>query len=149
MDAFEESLNDILVDTFNYILKYEETSLKTISDMPVTVTEAHMIEVISKRAGISSVSDIAAQLGIAMPTATVALKKLEKKGFVIKKQCTEDGRRSIVSLTALGERINRAHNLFHRKMVRNISSGFMEDERAVLMAAMQKMREFFRKRVEA
>lgn len=30
MNAFENSLNSVLVDTFNYILKYEETALKSI-----------------------------------------------------------------------------------------------------------------------
>ncbi len=149
MTAFENNLNDILVDTFNYILKYEESSLKTIADIPVTVTEAHMIEAISKKDGGSSVSDIASDLSIALPTATVAVKKLQNKGFVSKVPCSDDGRRFIVSLTELGKKVDKAHRIFHRMMVRNISKQFSENEKIILLAAINKLSTFFKDKVEA
>ncbi len=148
MDDFERSLNDILVNTFNNILKYEQTSLKTISDMPVTVAEAHMIEAISKRGGQSTVSDIANDLNIAPPTATVAVKKLEKKGFVIKVPFSKDGRRFIISLTRKGEKVNRAHSIFHRRMIRNISRNFTDAEKNILLAAVKRLGEFFKEKVK-
>ena len=149
MNDFETNLNNMLVDTFNYILKYEEMSLKTISSVPVTVTEVHMIEAINKKGGKASVSEIASVLNIAMPTATVALKKLESKGFVTKVPCTDDGRRTIISLTPLGQRIDKAHGIFHRKMVRNVSCGFLDSEKAILLTAVNKLSEFFKEKVEA
>lgn len=148
MNDFETNLNDILVSTFNSILKFEETSLKTIADTPVTVTEAHMIESISERSGSSTVSDIAGDLGIAMPTATVAVKKLEKKGFVTKAPFTDDGRRLLISLTEKGERIDRAHRVFHRRMVRNISTEFSDAEKEVLLSAIKKLNTFFKEKMK-
>jgi len=148
MNDFENSLNDLLVETFNFILKYEESSLKTISAASVTVSEAHMIEAIANNGGSSTVSDISILLNIAMPTATVAVKKLERKGFVIKVPCPEDGRRFIITLTALGQKVDKAHKIFHRKMVRNISNGFAENEREVLLTAIRKLSEFFKEKVE-
>ncbi|MGI6166966.1 MAG: MarR family winged helix-turn-helix transcriptional regulator [Eubacteriales bacterium] len=149
MDEFEKCLNDILVDTFNHILKYEETSLKTITDMPVTLAEAHMIEAISKRGGQSTVSEIASDLNIKPPTATVAVKKLEKKGLVVKMPFSKDGRRFIISLTKKGEKVNRAHSIFHRRMIRGISRGFTDAEKNILLSAAQKLGDFFRKKVKA
>lgn len=149
MNDFEQSLNNVLVDTFNTILKYEELSLKSISSVPVTVSEAHMIEAVGKQGGRTTVSEIASLLNIAMPTATVAVKKLESKGFVTKVPCTDDGRRAIISLTELGEKINRAHSLFHRRMVRNISNEFLDGEKEVLLSAIEKLSEFFKEKVEA
>ncbi|HHT53708.1 MAG TPA: MarR family transcriptional regulator [Clostridiales bacterium] len=143
MDEFEKSLNDILVNTFNNILKYEEASLKTIADIPVTMAEAHMIEAISKRGGQSTVSDIANDLNITPPTATVAVKKLEKKGFVIKVPFSKDGRRFIISLTRKGEKVDRAHSIFHRRMVRNISRKFTDTEKNILLVAVKKLGDFF------
>ena len=148
MNDFEKSLNSVLVDTFNFILKYEETSLKTIASVPITVSEAHMLEAISKNGENTNISDIAASLNITMATATVAVKKLEKKGFITKVPCLVDGRRFIVSLTDLGEKVDKAHSLFHRKMVRNISRGFNDEEQMMLLAAVEKLREYFKEKVE-
>lgn len=148
MNAFEHQLNDILVNTFNNILKYEESSLRTISDIPVTVTEVHMIESIMRREGCSTVSDIASDMDIAVPTATVAVKKLEKKGFVTKLPNSDDGRRFRISLTPLGERVGRAHGVFHRIMVRNISCEFSDGEKEILLSAFQKLNVFFREKIE-
>lgn len=148
MDDFERSLNDLLVDTFNYILKYEETSLKAISEVPITVSEAHMIESIAKSGGSSTVSNISAFLGIAMPTATIAVKKLESKGFVSKVTSVEDGRCSIITLTDLGKKVDRAHSIFHKRMVRNISNNFNEKEKNVLLSSIEKLSGFFKNKVE-
>ena len=150
MDTFEKSLNNVLVDTFNSILKYEESSLKKIVSVPVTITEAHMIEAVGehKEEG-TTVSDVASILGVSMPTATVALKKLESKGFVNKVPCAKDGRRTIISLTDMGKKINKAHNLFHRRMVLNISREFPETEKDVLFKAVTRLNDFFKERAEA
>jgi DNA-binding MarR family transcriptional regulator len=149
MSDFETNLNTVLTDTFNSILKYEETSLKTISSIPVTVTEVHIIETIAKKGDSTTVSEIASSLGIAASTATVAIKKLVSKGFVSKVPCAADGRRSIITLTEFGKRVDRAHSIFHRKMVRNISSGFSDEEKSILLNAVNKLSVFFKKKVEA
>ena len=73
MNDFEESLNSLLVDTFNSILKFEEKSLRSISGASVTVTEAHILEAIGKSGGGASVSEISALLRVTLPTVTVAI----------------------------------------------------------------------------
>ncbi|MCL2884291.1 MAG: MarR family transcriptional regulator [Oscillospiraceae bacterium] len=148
MDDFEDSLNTVLVETFNDILKYEEQSLRHIASPPVTIGEAHMIEAVGRQDG-ATVSGLAIFLGIAVPTATVAVKKLERKGLVQKVPCADDGRRAIIRLTPAGEKINRAHSIFHKKMVRNISREFAEPEKQVLLTAIEKLNDFFKNKVEA
>ena len=150
MNAFELSLNSVLVDTFNYILKYEEISLKKISGVPVTISEVHMIETIGKYDDDEvTVSRIAFLLNISMPTATVAVKKLESKGFIKKVPCEKDGRRTIVCLTDIGRRIERMHRLFHERMVKNISRQFADTEKEVLLKAINTLNTFFRVKIEA
>jgi len=150
MDDFETSLNNVLVETFNSILKLEEISLKKIVSVPVTITEAHMIEAIgTQESKEATVSEIASMMNISMPTVTVAVKKLESKGFIRKAPCAKDGRRAIISLTDLGKKINKAHGLFHKRMVRNIASQFQETEKEMLYRAITKLNEFFRERAEA
>ena len=150
MNDFEKSLNHVLVETFNYILKYEELSLKNFLNMPVTITEAHMIEAISTQEdNETTVSELASFLNISMPTATVAVKKLENKNFIKKVPCEKDGRRAIISLTDMGKRIEKAHRLFHEKMVRNISRQYIDAEKEVLLKAVTTLSEFFKEKVEA
>ena len=150
MDDFEKSLNNVLVDTFNLIMKFEESSLKEIVSVPVTITEAHIIEVIGEQdAKEITVSEIASMLSVSMPTATVGIKKLESKGFLKKMPCIKDGRRAIISLTEMGKKVYRAHNLFHKRMVRNISRQFQDTEKEVLFRAVTKLSDFFKEKVEA
>ncbi|MDR1689238.1 MAG: MarR family transcriptional regulator [Clostridiales bacterium] len=146
MNEFESNLNELLVKIFNFISRYEEKSLKAISKTPVTVTEAHILEIIA--CGGATVSEIAAALSVAVPTATVAVKKLENKCFVTKTASTLDARRFIIELTPEGARINRAHSLFHRKMIRYVSAGLSDSEKEALISAVKKLRDFFREKVE-
>ena len=145
---FEESLNNVLVDTFNNILKFEELSLRGIAPIPVTIGEAHMIEAIGRQGGATTASELSGRLGIALPTATVAVKKLERKGFVTKLPCSDDGRRNIISLTESGQRVDKAHRLFHKRMVRNISRNFLDSEKEILLSAIVKLDKFFKVKVE-
>ena len=150
MDDFEKSLNHVLVDTFNSILKYEENSIKKMASFPITITEAHMIEAIGAQENDEiTVSMIASALNVSVPTATVAVKKLESKGFIKKDSCAKDGRRAIISLTEMGRKIEKAHHLFHTRMVKNISRQFPDDEKDVLYRAITKLSEFFKEKVEA
>jgi len=150
VNDFETSLNRMLADTFNNILKYEEVSLRNVLGVPVTITEVHIIEAVGNQENReTTISRIASLLNISKPTATVAVMKLEQKGFVVKKPCERDARRIIVSLTDMGGRIDRMHRLFHAKMVKNISRQFADAEKEVLLRAVKTLSEFFKSRVEA
>jgi DNA-binding MarR family transcriptional regulator len=150
MDEFEESLNHILVDAFNNIIKYEERSLKKLSATPVTISEAHLIEAVGSRGDDEmTVSKIATILDISKPTVTVAIQKLEGKGYIKKAPCERDGRRMIVSLTDAGKRVERAHRLFHERMVRSLSRQFAGGEKEVLLRAVTKLSDFFREKAGA
>lgn len=148
MSEFEAAINNLLADTFNYILKFEEKSIKSFANIRITVSETHLIEAISKLNDNVTVGRIATELGVTMPTATVAVKKLESKGLVSKVTCSKDARRAIIKLTQTGEKINRAHQLFHTNMARNISRKFNENEKQVLMQAMEKLKMFFMEKIE-
>ena len=149
MKQFENELNGLLVSTFNSILKFEDMSLRAMSNMLITMSEAHALEAAGTLGENATVTEIAVKLGVTLPTATVAIKKLERKGLVVKKQCSEDGRRTIISLTEAGARANRAHTLFHRRMVRDISGGFSDNEKQVLLESIQKLSKFFEEKVGA
>ena len=91
MKPFEEELNRVIVDTYRSILRVEETILKQTDRVDLTIGELHMLESVGKgKDRRRTISEIAEDLGITLPSVTVAINKLMKKGYVEKIQSTTD-----------------------------------------------------------
>lgn len=148
MDIFAESLNDILVKAYRSILRLEEESLKTISDTSLSINEMHLIECVGKgkETGVT-ISKVASELCITRPSATIAVNKLEKKGYVKKINCQEDGRVVYVVLTDKGREIDAIHKQYHRDMVNEISKELDENERRYLIEGIHKLNNYFKKSI--
>ncbi len=85
MNTLDENLNGLLVDTFRSILKVEEKSIKAMGVNDLSINELHMLEAVGKQGPDgATVSAIAQELDITLPSTTVAVNKLEKKGYVKK-----------------------------------------------------------------
>jgi DNA-binding MarR family transcriptional regulator len=149
MDKFDSELNEILVDTFKSILKIEELSLKYQGLKDLSINEMHLLEEVGKSGdGGVTVGDLAQKLGITPPSVTAAINKLEKKGYVNKNRCNNDGRVVYVSLTKLGKKIDSVHRYFHRQMIRNISGELNEEEKAILYKGIVGLNEFFKNKAK-
>ncbi len=98
--------------------------------------------------GVQSVSGIAAALGITLSSVTIAVGKLVRKGFLTKARSEQDGRSVCISLTKEGKRIYRMHRYFHYKMIRELTGGFDEKEKRVLLAGVEKLDHFFKEKAE-
>lgn len=147
MDRFAQELNGLLVDAFRSILKIEEEMVQQMANRDLTINELHLLEAVAKGEAGSSISDIAADLGITLPSVTVAINKLAKKGYVEKIKSVQDGRQVLVQLTRLGRKVNAGHLYFHENMVRNISKGMSEDEKEVLVKGMTNLNMFFQRKL--
>lgn len=148
LDSFSSQLNEVLVDTFNNILKFEETLLKKSENIDLTINEMHLIEHVGKSNNDGkTISSLAQSLNITLPSVTVAINKLVKKGYVIKEKSSVDGRLVYVKLTDKGLRIDRIHQYFHVKMVKDISKEMTDEEKEVLIHGMEKLNGFFRKKL--
>jgi DNA-binding MarR family transcriptional regulator len=150
MDEFSRALNDILVEAYYNILHFEEQAIKKNNRIQLSINEMHLIESIGKadKSG-RTISEIAEDLNITMPSVTIAVNKLVKKGHVEKMKCTNDGRVVRVRLTKLGNTINTYHQFYHRNMVKQLSESFSAEERECLMRAIVKLNEFFQKSLES
>ena len=147
MDEFKRQLNEILVDTFKVIMKIEEISIKKIGG-DLSVSEAHILETAAKGGDNGqTISAIAENMGITLPSVTIAINKLAEKGYVKKVKSGSDGRRVFVVLTEQGKRMEDAHRYFHERMVRNLSSDLDEEEKNVLYNAMVKLNRFFERKL--
>ncbi|MCI1965910.1 MAG: MarR family transcriptional regulator [Oscillospiraceae bacterium] len=146
LDSFEKELNDILVDTFRSILKVEEDTLKS-TKIDLSISELHLLEAAGKdREHGRTISELAQELNITLPSVTVAINKLLKKGYVKKEKSGEDARMVYVVLTRQGSKVDHAHRYFHRQMVRQVSSEFSEDEKKILAKGISKLDAFFKEK---
>lgn len=157
-DEFAQKLNDLLVNTFQSILKVEEQVLRSTGETELSMSEVHVIESAGKGYPMplrqnpvftpdevtqQTIKDIADDLDITMPSVTVAVNKLVKKGYLEKLRSPEDGRKVFVGLTDKGQRVYRLHRRFHDLMVNRVSRIFSEDEQAILIRAIEKLDSFF------
>ena len=148
MDPYLATLNELFTTTYRSVLKVEEVMLRHLSNNSLTLSEMHMLECIGKRAGDVTITDIAQELDVTPPSVTMAVKRLEKKGFLTKARSEEDGRRVRVRLTEEGRRAETAHRYFHRQMVRAVSRALEPAQREVLLSALAGINEFMRQKVE-
>ena len=145
MDAFSTALNEVLVDTYHNILRVEEKALKKSGRIHLSIKEMHLLEAVGKGDEQGrTVSEIADAMNITRPTATVAINKLEKRGYLEKQPDDEDGRTVRITLTRSGKRIDHFHRLYHYNMVTKISERLTDEEKASLFQGIQKLNEFLK-----
>jgi DNA-binding MarR family transcriptional regulator len=138
----------VLVDTFWIILKVEEQTIHNSAKIDLTINEMHLIEAIGKDENKGkTISDLADEMYITRPSVTIAVNKLEKKGYVNKIKDEKDGRMVLVTLTKKGVKMDTIHRYFHENMVRNIGKEFTDEEKEVLIHAIEKLNIFFRSKL--
>lgn len=141
-------LNYFLVKVFNEILRIEEDCLKTDEFKNLSIREMHVIEAvcIANEEGTNNrASDIALAQRITAGTLTTAVNLLEKKGYLLRKQDTQDKRIVRLYATEKGKRANDVHQNFHHEMVKNVMETLTAEEINSLMKGLKSLEAFFDK----
>lgn len=150
MDTFSQELNELLSDAFWSILKIEEQIATTAVQEKLSISELHLLEAVAKDEEQGrSISELASDLKITLPSVTVAVNKLTKKGYVEKVRSAQDGRQVFVKLTRQGHKVNSGHQYFHENMVRNVSANMSEEEKVILVKGMKNLNQYFKRKLEA
>lgn len=148
MDKRLEELNSLFVDTFDAVLRVEEKSLKQVGGGELSISEFHTLECIGQgEDSRRTVGEIAEALNVTVPTVTVCVNKLVKKGYVTKTRSEKDARVAIIELTREGRKMNRLHRFFHEQMILSVESEFTEEELDCLLRCVRKLRSFFEEKI--
>jgi DNA-binding MarR family transcriptional regulator len=89
------------------------------------------------------VGEIAEALDVTVPTVTVCVNKLVKKGYVTKTRSEKDARVAIIELTREGRKMNRLHRYFHEQMLLTVKDEFTDEEMEILIRCLRKLNGFF------
>ena len=117
-------INGIIVELFKNILTIEEKSLKD-------------------RGNRKMMSEIADILEVTMGTLTIAMTKLEKKGYVVRERDERDRRIVVCSLTRRGVLAEKIHRNFHDEMIDHLMVDLKLEEEPALIQALKNINEFF------
>ncbi len=146
MDFTKQMLNEILVKLFNAVLFSEEDFLKKNINEKITLKSVHVLEAIKKAEGKDnnvSMSQIASVLGITAGTLTTMIKKLEDKGYIVKRHSKDDKRKTFVVLTKKAEKVIDVHNSYHENMIDMITRNLSPKEEQSLVDLLSKIKYFF------
>lgn len=143
MDELSHELNNLIVSTFGTILKTEEVLISELSNNNLTISEIHLIEAAAKFEKGCTLTELAAVLKVSLPTVTVAVNRLVDKQCLLKSRNPEDTRSIIITLTETGNKVNRVHTGFHRKLLQDMSKGICDDEKKVLIKAIKNVLNYF------
>jgi DNA-binding MarR family transcriptional regulator len=96
-------------------------------------TEASLLATL--RAGPQRITTLAALEGLAQPTVTTLVNRLEKQGWVLRERASEDARVVLVSLTEEGVAALAEMRARYRPLLRNGMSQLPDDQLAALADA--------------
>lgn len=140
----EDALNEVLVSMFKDLLEIEAKCLITDEFKDISSNDMHIIEAIGVEEP-KSMSTIAKLMSVTTGTLTKAMDALNEKGYVNRNRSKEDKRVVKICLTDKGLRAYYHHEQFHRQMIAHIMSELSEEETTVLITAIAKMSDFFKK----
>lgn len=138
-----DTINDILVNLFNEILKLEEEAIITDEFKDITNNDMHIIEAV-RLSGENTMSVVAKKLGITAGSLTTSVNSLVNKKYVIRQRNEEDRRVVFLKLTEKGKRAYEHHREYHRQMTEAVISRLDEAEVPILIKTLTGLSEFFR-----
>ena len=116
MGETRELVHHIIVDVFNDVLKLQEKFLQS-KGINLSISEVHTLEAIGNADKDNRMTDIANKLDITLSTLSINIKRLIKKGYVVKEIDPDDRRIVHVLLTDSAYDILSIHHEFHEELV--------------------------------
>jgi DNA-binding MarR family transcriptional regulator len=103
------------------------------SDVEIGRSEAGVLGTLSR--GTRRITDLADQEGLAQPTMTLLLKRLEERGWVARERDASDGRAVLVSLTDAGAAALQDTRAGYRAVLQRHLDSMSPDDVAALATA--------------
>ncbi len=142
MENARKILNELLVDMFNHILVLEEKNLQD-KGVKLSMSEVHTLENIQK-SETKTMSDVARLSRVTQGTLTVAVNRLEEKGYIIRSKDKQDRRLVRLKLTQLALDVLKEHDKFHEEMIDSFISDLNIHEDVNLIRSLEKIMDYFR-----
>ena len=141
MRAEELELSERLVRIYENVLLTEEQALSKGYFSDLSNSEMHALDAIGPYEA-RTMTETANDLGITTGTLTVAIDRLVKKGYVIRKRDESDRRIVRISLTKNGKLACRLHTKFHTVLAKRILEPYSEEDQKKLLKMVSEIDEY-------
>jgi NAD(P)H-dependent flavin oxidoreductase YrpB (nitropropane dioxygenase family)/DNA-binding MarR family transcriptional regulator len=143
MKSRVDKLNEVLARLFRDLPPVLDDAAREVSAGRISGSEMHVIAEIGVGKA-KTMTQVAAGLRISVGALTTAIDKLVKKDYVRRFRVPEDRRIVKLALTPEGAALARAHTAFRNTMVEEAFASLTEEQRALLLLALEDMDEYFR-----
>ena len=140
-DSTRRLMNHFLKKLFFKVLSIQEKNVSIASKNRLSRTEIHTIEVVNDSDN-PILTNVASELSISKATASVAVERLVKKGFIEKTKDVIDKRKSILVLTETGKQCYDQHGAYHEKMVDAMIHDFDIESYPELLRGLESLSDF-------
>ena len=149
MNQNECMIDKVLVHLFNDLLRIEEKTLQKHVG-PLSMREVHIIEAVcAAQAEDNTMTVLAATLRVTVGSLTVAIKTLERKGYVQRQRSDTDRRRAHVIPLPPAIEVEQHHRAFHSRMVNAVTSAVPSSQLDVLISSLHAISDYFYDQEEA
>jgi len=132
-----DELNETLVEFFDRFTSWESSVVESEN---MKISDAHAIEILGHY-GRMNMKELAGRLGITTGTTTVAVDRLERKGFARRVRAEHDRRSYIIELTEEGTLAYEEHHRHHLNLANEITSTLGEEDTQAFISILQKINE--------
>lgn len=139
MDTADASIIQYLENIYDAFRRLEAKSLAK-QRLNLSITEWHIIDKIAPKTK-RRVGDLAEAMGVTMASITVAVKKMESKGYLTRERALEDRRGVLVALTRRGKAAFQIHKQFHKHILSTMLEGLDENQATGLTIALKKLQQ--------
>lgn len=139
----EQAINDFLSTIFYDILRLEGDSINAGPYNNLSVNEMHILDAISQSEHPETMSELAARLRITASTLTIAVKTLEKKGFLVRERAQSDKRKVFVCLTDIARDALLSHTAFHEDLIRGLADRLTPEQMSMLLSTLSALQDYF------
>ncbi len=149
MNQNESMIDRVLVHLFNDLLRIEERTLqKQVGDL--SMREVHIIEAVcAAQTQDNTMTVLAATLRVTVGSLTVAVKTLERKGYLIRRRSSSDKRRVHVLPLPPALELEKHHRAFHQRMVDAVTTTVSPEQLDVLIQSLHAIYDYFYDQEEA
>lgn len=149
MNQNESMIDRVLVHLFNDLLRIEEKTLQKHVGA-LSMREVHIIEAVcAAQTEDNTMTVLAATLRVTVGSLTVAIKTLERKGYVIRQRSDSDKRRVHVLPLPPALEVEKHHREFHRRMVDAVTTAVPPEQLDVLIQSLHAIYDYFYDQEEA
>ena len=128
-----------LIEKLSFSMQQHEAAVTARSEFrALTVLQIHYLDAI-RHLKAPAVGELAHHFGVTKPTATVAIERLEARGFVKKVPSSVDRRVTNVHLTERGMRVSDLHDEIHEGYAKYFGKALKADELRVIVRLLNKV----------